>query len=125
MLGQGLRFLVVGGANTLLGYGIYCLLVIWLHPQLSWTLMYVIGIGISYVSHSRLVFRSSLNRRKAIGYALMQISMYLLGSAIIAAVMSASATGPRIAAAMAMCVTVPVSFLIARRLLTPRQTQHK
>ena len=46
MLRQGLGFLLVGGLNTAITYGLYCLLVIWWHPQLAWLAVFLIGIGL-------------------------------------------------------------------------------
>lgn len=117
MLEQGLRFLLVGGANTALGYAIYCLLVFWMHPQWAWAVCYAIGIGLGYAAHSRLVFRASLSRGRAAAYTAMQVSMYLLGSLVIASAMRWPDIGPRLAALLALCVTVPISFLVSRRIL--------
>lgn len=117
IVGQGLRFLVVGGTNTLITYVLYCLLVFLVPTQLAWTLVYLVGIVMGYVGHSRLVFSSGLRPRRAVGYALLQILMYVLSSVLIAIGMQKLFLGPRVAAAFAIAVTVPISFLLARRIL--------
>jgi len=55
-----LRFLVVGGANTLL-YAVLSLLFMWLLPfskQVSSTLAYLTGIPVAFLAYKKFVFRA-------------------------------------------------------------------
>lgn len=118
---QGLRFLVVGGANTLGSYLLYCLLLRWIGAQQAWLASYAVGMLVGYVGHSRLVFGSELRPRRALGYVVLQLLMYLLSSAILALGLNRG-LDPRVAAAFTFAFTVPISFVLSRRLLaaTPR-----
>ena len=120
MLRQGLRFLLVGGANTAITYGLYCVLVIWWHPQLAWLTVFLIGIALGFYGHTRLVFQGRLGHRKALGYALLQCLLYALSSAVIYLAMQFGALGPRAAAAVAIVINVPISFLLSRWILSDR-----
>ena len=81
---QGLRYLIVGGANTLGSYLVYCLLLLWIEPQPAWLIMYAISMMAGYVAHSRLVFNAQLGARPALRYIALQILMYFLSSGVIA-----------------------------------------
>lgn len=56
-LWQLFRFGVVGVLNNLLGYLIYLLVTwLWLEPKVAVTLMYPIGVAMSYFGHARYSF---------------------------------------------------------------------
>ncbi len=118
MLRQGLRFLLVGGFNTGFTYGIYCLLVIWWHPQLAWLTVVAIGLALGFYSHTRLVFNGRLGHRKAVAYTLMHLMLYALSSAVIFLAMHFALVGPRVAAAVAIVINLPINFVLSRRILS-------
>lgn len=120
MLRQGLRFLVVGGFNTVFTYAIYCVLVYWWHPQIAWTCVFLIGLGLGYLGHTRLVFGGSLGVRKAVAYAVLQVLMYGLSSVVIYTATAVAGFGPRIAGAIAILINMPISFVVARWILSDR-----
>jgi putative flippase GtrA len=120
MLRQGLRFLVVGGLNTGFTYGLYCLLVIWWHPQLAWLSVVAIGLALGFYSHTRLVFNGRLGHRKAVAYTLMHLMLYALSSAVIFLSMHIAEVGPRVAAAVAIVINLPITFVLSRRILSDR-----
>jgi putative flippase GtrA len=120
MLGQGFRFLLVGGFNTVATYALYCLLVIWWNPQLAWLAVFLIGLALGFFGHTRLVFNGRLEHGKALAYAGLQLLLYALGSALIYLAMQYGGFGPRAAAALVIAVNVPISFLLSRRILSDR-----
>lgn len=120
MLRQGLRFLMVGVFNTVVTYGTYCLLVIWWHPQLAWFSVFVLGLGLGFVLHTRVAFRATLAPRKAFGYVAAQIWSYAFCSATIHVGMHWGGLGPRVAAGLAIVLNVPIAFVLARMVLTDR-----
>lgn len=117
MLKQGFRFLVVGGLNAFLVYASYCLLVTWWHPQLAWLVVYILGILVGFYGHSRVVFEVSMGFRKLRAYLLLQSILFALSSLIINLAMTFATVGPRTAGAIAIMLTVPVSFLVSRQIL--------
>ncbi len=116
---QGLRYLIVGGANTLGSYLLYCLLLLWIGPQPAWLTSYAISMLAGYVAHSRLVFDAQLGARPALGYIGLQFLMYFLSSGVLAVGLHYR-LDPRIAAAVTIAITVPISFLLSRWLLAAR-----
>jgi putative flippase GtrA len=60
MLGQVMRYGVVGVLNNLLGYLIYLLITwLWLDPKVAVSLMYPIGAVTAYFGHARYSFAYS------------------------------------------------------------------
>ena len=120
MLQQGLRFLAVGTFNFVVTYGLYCLLVIWWHPQLAWFTVVVLGLFLGFYLHGRLVFGATLAPHNMLRYGLVQLLLYLVSSGIIHVGMRYGGLGPRVAAALAIVANVPLSFLITRMALRDR-----
>jgi putative flippase GtrA len=120
MLRQGMRFLLVGGINTGITYGLYCVLVFWWHPQLAWLTVFLLGLALGFYGHTRLVFKGRLGHRKAVGYTLLQLLLYALSSAMIYIAMQHVGLGPRAAAGAAIAINVPISFLLSRWILSDR-----
>ena len=120
---RAFRYLIVGGSNTAVTYGVYCLLVFWISAQAAWLLVYILGMLIGYVGHSRLVFSSDLKFRRAAAYIVLQVSMYGLSGAIIYFLHTVSGYGPRVAAGSAIIITVPISFLVSRKIMRSRQLE--
>lgn len=118
ILQQGLRFVVVGGFNTAVSYGLYCLLVFWWHPQVAWASVFLLGLVIGYYTHSRFSFAATMGSRKALAYVLVQCGLYLLSSALIHIGIQQLSLGARLAGGLAIAVNVPISFFVSRRVLS-------
>ena len=115
---QGLRFVFFGTFNTLATYLAYCLLVFALHPQIAYAIIYVLGIALAYAGNSRFVFRKALNWRVAGVYPLVYLAQYALTAGLIHFFGAWLDLGPRLALALALLITTPVSFLMNRQLLS-------
>jgi len=77
---QRIRFLFVGGLNTIFGYGIYALLVyIGLNIYIANVISTVLGIFHSYLWNRFYTFRS---KDKALGEIVRFITVYLISFAI-------------------------------------------
>ena len=64
-----------------------------------------------------LLFRQQLTRKTAVAYPLMYVAQYLLTAGLIHALTAWVALGPRVALAIALTITTPLSFLWNRALL--------
>jgi putative flippase GtrA len=111
---QFIKFLFVGGLNTLFGYGIFALfLALGLHYSLAALLGTLLGILFNFKTYGTLVFRNSDNRLlfKFLG---VYGTTYLLTVASIAVLkifhLSAFAAGAIVALPMAL-----ISFALNRR----------
>ncbi len=121
---QGLRFLLFGAFNTALTYLLYCGLVFVMHPQLAYALVFALGIILAWAGNSRFVFRRPLTHKVAAIYPLMYLAQYLLTAALIQALTAWISLGPRVALAIALTITTPLSFMWNRTLLA-RASQPK
>ena len=115
--GQGLRFLLFGAFNTALTYLLYCALVFVIHPQVAYALVFALGIGLAWVGNSKFVFRQPMTRKIAAVYPFIYLAQYLLTAALIHASTAWLMLGPRVALALAIAITTPLSFVWNRALL--------
>lgn len=112
-----IRFAGVGLLNSAAGYALYLLLLRFLSYPVSFALTYAAGIFISYALHSRFVFRRSLEWNKALRYPAVYGIQYILSALLLWAAVEFLAVDPRIAALLAVALTVPVVFWMSRRII--------
>ena len=62
------RFLLAGGVNTLLSYGIYLLFLLLFPYRIAYTISFLAGIALSYWLVSRFVFQRSLSLHSALQF---------------------------------------------------------
>lgn len=121
--GQGLRFLLFGAFNTALTYLLYCALVFVMHPQVAYALVFALGIGLAWAGNTKFVFRQPMSRKVAAVYPLMYLAQYLLTAALIHVSTAWLLLGPRVALALALAITTPLSFIWNRALLARETPQ--
>lgn len=117
LAGEGARFLAFGLFNTALTYGLYCLLVFAMHPQLAYAIVFALGIALAFAGNAAFVFRAPLRREAFAPYAAFYLAQYALNAGLIHLLMRELGWGPRLALAAALVVVTPLSFLANRRLL--------
>ena len=55
-MGEVLRFAIVGVIATLIQYGVYFALVLWLIPTLAMTIAYAVSFAFNFVASTRYTF---------------------------------------------------------------------
>lgn len=108
------RFLVAGGANTLITYVIYLLALLTVSYRIAYTISYAAGILISYCLTSRFVFQRKLALRAALQYPVVYIAQYALGLALLTILVDKLRMDRRLAPAVIVICTIPVTFLLSR-----------
>ena len=113
-----IRFLIAGGVNTgltlLLFDGLRRLI-----PYLAaYTIAYTAGIGISYLLNAAFVFRQPKSMRTAALFPLVYVAQYLLGMLLMWLLVERAGFGPTVAAIAVVVVSVPVTFVLSRIVLT-------
>ena len=111
------RFVCVGLVNTAAGYLLYLLLLPFLSYTVSFALVYAAGIFISYALNSRFVYRQPLALRKALRFPAVYAVQYALSALALWAAVEFLAVDPRIAPLFAIALTVPVVYLLGRRII--------
>jgi putative flippase GtrA len=117
LLDQGGRFLLVGAANTLLSFALFWLLLRWLPPQPAYAIAFAAGILFAYLANSLLVFGAALRWTRLGAYPLIYVVQYGVNAVLLQAGTTLLGWPPPLALAAALCITVPLSFLLNRKLL--------
>jgi putative flippase GtrA len=121
---EGIRFLLFGALNTVATYLVYCLLVFVLHPQIAYAIVFALGIALAYVGNSRFVFRRALDWKIASVYPFVYLAQYALTALLIYLFGFWLDLGPRLALALALVITTPVSFILNRMMLGKARHSH-
>lgn len=110
-------FLLVGGINTLIGFGIYTLLTVWVFHDLkfgyliSLVISYAVGITIGYFLYRRFVYKVN---GKIFSDFVKFTSVYLfsitLNLILLPAFVQLTPIGPVLAQAMVLVITTLVSY---------------
>lgn len=113
------RYLLAGGANTALSWGIYLLLLLALDYRLAYVLAFVAGIGLSFVFMRHLVFGRPGRRHSLALVAAAQCLQLLLGLVVVQ-LWVAWLGGPQwLAPLVAVVVCTPIMFALQRWIFTP------
>ena len=81
--GQILRFLLVGGANTVLTGGLFLALSSMLAATVAYTIAFVVGVAFALTVTPRLVFRTRASSSQRIRYLLWYLTVYVFGLAVV------------------------------------------
>lgn len=115
-LKQILLFLLTGGLNTLLGYGVFFLFVTVNVPyQIAYTLSTIVGVAINYYTYSGIVFKRR-GKREAVLFVASYGITYIVGLfALRTLILMRIET--RIAGAINIVLTAGVSFVLQKTIV--------
>jgi putative flippase GtrA len=119
--GEFVRFLLCGGANTLITYAAYlaCLLIM---PYLvAYTVTYVAGVVLSYYLNARFVFRQPLSLARAFQFPLVYLLQYTMGICLLYLLVKVLGTSEKLAPILVILLTLPVTFLLSKVIVGGRQ----
>lgn len=109
-----IRFLVVGGCNTLVAYGAYLLLVNWLPYPIAWGIGYLLGIGSGYVANALFVFKKPLRGKSALAFFCVYLAQYLVSILLLKVALEVLMLPHWLAAIGVIALTIPPTFLFIR-----------
>lgn len=119
--GQVLRFIVVGGTNTVVSTAAFYALTFVLQARIAFTLVYVAGLVFTVIVTPRFVFGVRSSHRRRVVLALWYVAIYAVGIGVIS-VLEATVAPPRIVVVLGtVMVTAPLSFIGGRLLLARRR----
>lgn len=124
-LASALRFLVAGGANTVVTGVLLSLLAQVIAPPVAYTIVFVLGIAMSAALAGSFVFRVRMTRRQTVSYVVMYLLVFLVGLVVVAV---AERNGvPSAWSGLVVLVTAPLSFVggwfLLKRDPTPSEPQ--
>ncbi len=121
LTGSGVRFLIAGATTTFITLGLYLLLLQILPYALAYSVVFVVGIGISYVLNSTFVFRATTSVRTLALFPLIYVVQYGVGLAVVTAWVDVLGLPEALASLAAIAVTIPLTYLLARLLFSGQQ----
>ncbi|MEG5265962.1 GtrA family protein [Pseudomonas sp. JDS28PS106] len=108
------RFLLSGGFNTGLTYGIYLLLILVLDYKLSYTISYVFGILLAYLLNRYFVFKSHKGIKSVLSLPVIYGAQYCVGLFLIWIWIDKLNLSPQIAPLVAIAITLPITFALSK-----------
>lgn len=112
------RFVLAGGFNTVVTGAALSLLATIIDPRLAYTIVFVVGIGISVALAGGFVYGVPMTRRLALRYVAMYLVVYLVG---LGAVWLAVRAGmPEQWSGGVVLVTAPLTFVGGRLVMAGR-----
>ena len=120
--GEGLRYLIVGGLNTLLTYALYLALLSVASYVVAYSIAYVAGILSAYYLNSRFVFRAEMSLAKVLKFPAVYIVQYVLGVGLLHLLVVTAGMDEKIAPLLVIAITVPATFILSRLIILRRQS---
>ena len=110
-------FVLIGGINTGLTYGLYLLLLLIMRYPFAYSGSYVAGIFLSYYLNARFVFRERLRLSKALKYPSVYLVQYLIGLGLLYVLIETLHLDKRVAPLAVVVITVPATFVLSRYII--------
>lgn len=120
-LAMFVRFIAVGGANTMASLVIYWLALQWMPPQVAYAISFAFGVVIGYLLHTRYAFRVSREWRSFAAWPLICLAGWLVGASVLQLAIGPLGVDARVAPLMSIAASLPVTFLLGRRLFGPNR----
>ena len=114
------RFLLSGAFNTGVTYALYLALLLALPYWLSYTVAYAAGIVLAYALSRHFVFGTALSGRRMLAFPFVYVLQYLVGLAVAYLWVGLLHLPAQLAPLAALCVTIPMTFLLSRKLFQAR-----
>lgn len=118
LVGEGLRFILVGLTNTALTYLVYLALLPFIRYEVAYVVAYVLGIGTSYLMNAVFVFRQPLSWRGALTFPSVYIVQMLLGTVLLKGLVDFAGVPDSIAPLIVVAMSLPATFVMSRFVLT-------
>lgn len=110
-------FLIGGGLNTALTYGIYLLLNLLINYQASYIVAYTSGILFSYLFNSQVVFKLKKNLKGLLIYPSVYLFQYLIGAALLHMLVESCGLPKEVAPLLIIVALLPVTYILSKTVL--------
>lgn len=112
-----LRFVIGGGLNTAVTYGIFLLGNLVMPYQTAYLIAYLIGIAFSYFFNSLVVFKAPLSIRKFLAFPLVYVVQYLVSALLLEVSVKVLGVPVAYAPLLIIVITIPLTFVLSRFIL--------
>lgn len=110
-LGEVIRFLIVGGSNTLLTYAIFIGLGLVIAPWIAYSIAFAVGLVWVAFGSSRVVFRSRATMKQLVLFCGWYLLIFGLGQLVIRLIDPQDFMGLAITSLIVLLCTTPLTFL--------------
>jgi putative flippase GtrA len=117
--GQLVRFLLVGGSNTLVTLALFVVLQRWLSPGVAYTVVFALGLAYTTAMTATVVFGSRLTWRRGAAFAGWYLLVYAVGLGVVHLMTALWEPSSFTTAVATVAVTAPLNFLGGRLLFAP------
>ena len=111
---QFIRFVLAGGANTILSYAVYATLLGVCGYKVAYSVSYVFGIVSSYSLNAWFVFKVPASWRAALRYPVVYIAQYFCGLTVLYLLVEVAGMSRWSAPLIVVVISVPVTFALSR-----------
>ena len=118
--GAFVRFLLSGAVITTATYVLYLLLIPLLSYRTSYTIAFIVGIALAYGLNRFFVFRSKGGLSAMTLFPAVYLLQYILGLGIVSFWIETLGWYVELAPLAAIALTIPLTFLLSRRLFAVR-----
>ena len=115
-----IRFLFVGGVNSILGFVYYSVLLQFMSYGYALTVGYIFGIVTSYLLNSWIVFRVSLMWHKFLQFPIVYLIQYVVNLGVTALCVEFFGIDERLAFIIAIAFIVPLTYTISRLIIVTK-----
>jgi putative flippase GtrA len=119
------RFLLVGGINTCITYGLYLILLSALPYSVSFTISYVVGLIFVSIVNVTVVFHKKISVINSIKTISVYLVQYLLSMLLLIIFIHNLSISPKIAPLIIIVLLIPATFFSNRFLLQERPKKNQ
>ena len=109
-----LRFVISRGACAVFSYGLYLVLLLIVRYEIAYVASYIAGIALAYFVSSRFVFQVAMSPRSAIRFPFVYLIQFIVSFILLRIAVQLVHIPPSIAYAVAVAVTIPLTFSLSR-----------
>lgn len=114
------KFLVSGGFNTIVTYGLYLVLLSFFPYTTSYTVSFLVGIVLAYLLNRYFVFNAHNGIKSVLLLPLVYILQYGMSMLVLWFWIEQLSLAAQLAPLAAIVVTVPITFILSKYIFTKR-----
>ena len=108
------KFVIGGGINTAVTYGLYLGLQFFLPYQVAYAVVFACGIVFSYWFNAKVVFKTAANWKGLFAFPLVYLVQYLLSAVLLSVFVERLGIPQSVAPLTVIVLTIPVTFMLTR-----------
>ncbi|GAA3592533.1 hypothetical protein GCM10022198_15540 [Klugiella xanthotipulae] len=122
-LGQVIRFLIVGGSNTLITYAIFIGLGLVIPPWIAYSIAFGVGLVWVTLGSSRIVFRARAGGAQLALFCAWYLVVFGVGQLVIRLIDPRGFVSLAVTSLIVLACTTPLTFLGGRYIFRQREPQ--